>query len=105
MFESLGTHQILRAVAERFTQHAQNVWSTDTVSSTLTGPTRVFVFWFYFYFPIFKNVCIIVLGLCCLHSQPATRTPPINRPERVRTSSWVQGKQENKPNVFWTPGL
>ena len=41
MFESLGTHQNIRAVAERFTQHAQTVWSPDTVSSTLTGPTRV----------------------------------------------------------------
>ena len=30
MFESLGTHQNIRAVAERFTQHAQTVWSPDT---------------------------------------------------------------------------
>ena len=45
MFNSLGTHHfLLRAVAERFTQHAQNVWSSDTVSSTLTGPAKDFVF-------------------------------------------------------------
>ena len=43
VFESQDTHQILRAVAERDTQHAQNVWSPDTVSSTLTGPTKDFV--------------------------------------------------------------
>ncbi len=36
--------KFFRAVAERFTQHAQNVWSSDTVSSTLAGPTKDFVF-------------------------------------------------------------
>ena len=57
-----------------------------------------------FCFAICENVCDHEFRLCCLHCQPASRTPPINRPDRVRTPSWVQGKQENRPIVSQDPG-
>ena len=42
-------------------------------------------------------------GLCCLLSHLVARTQPIHRPDRVRTSSWVQGRQERTNRKFSTP--